>query len=112
MRGKLLLSLSSAALAVALALTPGHAAENHKAEALKHAEAAVDSGKKGDAPGVGTHASAAKEHVTAAEKEKPNAHLEAANKSLDSAIDHSKMGHADLAGKAAEEAVTHLKAAP
>jgi hypothetical protein len=88
------------------------AAEDHKAEALKHAEAAVESGKKGDAAGVGEHATAAKTHAQAAEKEKANAHLEAAIKSLDGAIEHGKMGHADIAGKSAQEAVSHLKAAP
>jgi hypothetical protein len=112
MRGTFLTSLMAGAFAAVLGLNPAFAAENHKAEALTHAEAAAASGKAGDAKGVGEHAAAAKVHVEAAEKEKANEHLEAADKSLDGAIEHSKMGHADVAGKAAEEAVTHLKAAP
>lgn len=112
MRGKILTGLLAGALTALLSLSPAFAAkEDHKAEALKHAEAAVESGKKGDAAGVGEHAAVAKTHTEAAEKEKANPHLEAAVKSLDGAIEHSKMGHADIAGKSAEEAVTHLKAA-
>ncbi len=112
MRAILPTILTTCAFAALLALNPAMAAESHKAEALTHAEAAVASGKAGDAKGVGEHAAAAKVHVDAAEKEKANPHLEAADKSLESAIEHSKMGHADIAGKSAEEAVTHLKAAP
>ncbi|BBL77024.1 small metal-binding protein SmbP [Methylomagnum ishizawai] len=112
MRGINLLSLKVGVLAALLALNPAFAAENHKAEALKHAEAAVASSKTGDAKAVGEHAAMAKVHTEAAEKEHPNAHFEAALKSLDGAIEHSKMGHADIAGKSAEEAVTHLNAAP
>jgi hypothetical protein len=111
MRGRILTGLLAGAFAALLSLNPVIAVENHKAEALKHAEAAAESGKKGDAAGVGEHATAAKTHAEAAEKEKANPHLEAAIKSLDGAIEHSKMGHADVAGKSAEEAVTHLKAA-
>lgn len=40
--------------------------ESHVKEAMKRAKAAVDSGKKGDAAGVGKHAEAAKPHVEAA----------------------------------------------
>ncbi|HYE34694.1 small metal-binding protein SmbP [Methylocaldum sp.] len=90
--------------------TPG-SMENHVKEALKHAQAAADSGKKGDATGVGEHAQAAKPHVDAAMQQNPNEHLTAAMKSLDSAVQHSQMGHPDMAGKAAEEAVSHLKMA-
>lgn len=88
------------------------AAESHKDEALKHAQAAVEASQKGDAKGVAEHATAAREHVVAAGKENASAHYEAAGKSLDGAVEHGNMGHADIAGKSAEEAVTHLKAAP
>jgi hypothetical protein len=112
MRGKLLTSLLSGVFIALLSLNPAVAAEDHKAEALKHAQAAVEAGKKGDAKGVAEHAQAAKPHVEAAQKEKASPHYEAADKSLDGAIEHGKMGHADIAGKSAEEAVTHLNAAP
>jgi len=45
-------------------------AEDHKAEATKHAIAAAESGKKGDAAGVGEHAAAAKTHAEAAQARK------------------------------------------
>lgn len=113
MRGKIITGLLAGAFAAVLGLNSAFAAEeNHKAEALKHAEAAVESSKTGDAKGVGEHATAAKTHAEMAEKAAANAHLEAAIKSLDGAIEHAGMGHADIAGKSAEEAVTHLKAAP
>lgn len=88
------------------------AAENSKDEAVKHAQAAAEAGKKGDAKTVVEHAKTAKTHVEAAEKDKPGPHYEAAEKSLESAIEHGNKGRAESAGKAAEEAVTHLKAAP
>ena len=113
MRGKILTGLLAGAFVAMLGLNSAIAAEeDHKAEALKHAEAAAASGKAGDAKAVGEHASAAKVHAEAAETAKANEHLEAAIKSLDGAIEHAGMGHADVAGKSAEEAVTHLKAAP
>lgn len=111
MQTKIITALAASLVGLALSIQPVGAAEDHKAEAMKHITAAVEAGKKGDAPGVGTHAEAAKPHVEAANKEKANPHLEMSGKSLDSAIEHSKMGHADIAGKAAEEAATHLKAA-
>jgi hypothetical protein len=111
MRGKILSGLIAGALGAVLSFNPAVAAEDHKAEAIKHAEAAVASGKQGDAKGVGDHAAMAKTHVDMAKQEKANEHLDMANQSLDSAIEHSKMGHADIAGNAAAEAVTHLKAA-
>lgn len=112
MRTKFLTSLTALACGALLTLNAAYAAENHKAEALKHAEAAVASSKAGDAKAVSEHAGAAKVHTEAAEKEKASPHYEAAIKSLDGAIEHGNMGHADIAGKSAEEAVTHLKAAP
>ncbi|HYE34695.1 small metal-binding protein SmbP [Methylocaldum sp.] len=109
MRGKILSGLLAGLFSLSLSLT-AVAAEDHKAEAMKHTQAAVDSSKKGDAKGVAEHAEAAKTHAAAANKEKANPHLDAALKSLDGAIEHGKMGHADIAGKAAEEAMTHLNA--
>jgi O-acetylhomoserine/O-acetylserine sulfhydrylase-like pyridoxal-dependent enzyme len=83
--------------------TFGAYAENHMAEALKHAEAAA---KADDTKSIVEHAEAAKTHAKTADE-----HLDAGITSLNDAIDHGKMKHADLAKKAAEEAVTHLKAA-
>lgn len=99
-------------LTSSLYVVSAFAAEDHKAEALKHVEAAVESGKSGNASGVAEHSGAAKPHVDAANQEKPSTHFGEANKSLDSAIEHGKMGHADIAGKAAGDAATHLKMAP
>jgi hypothetical protein len=85
--------------------------ENHVQEAMKHAQAAADAGKKGDAAGVAEHARIAKDHVKMANKEKPdNVHLKAAMKSLNDAIEESGKGSADQGRKAAEAAMTHLNA--
>ena len=94
-----------------LSLTPTLAAEDHKAEATRHALAAAESAKKGDAAAVGEHIIAAKAQAEAAEKEKANPHLETAIKYLDRAIEHSKKGQIAIAGESAETAATHLKAA-
>jgi hypothetical protein len=111
MNNKTLLSLGAGFLAAIVSISSVTAAEDHKAEALTHATAAAESGKKGDAAGVVEHATAAKTHAEAAEKEKANPHVEAGIKNLNEAIEHGKMGHADIAGQAAESAATHLKAA-
>jgi len=80
-----------------------YAGENHMAEALKYAEAAV---KADDSKVIAEHAETAKTHAKAADE-----HLDAGITSLNDAIDHGKLKHTDLAKKSAEEAVTHLKAA-
>ncbi|OGT21741.1 MAG: hypothetical protein A2V90_01185 [Gammaproteobacteria bacterium RBG_16_57_12] len=108
MRGKIMSSLLASAFVALLGVNAAIAAEDHKAEALKQAVEAVESGKKGDAAGIGEHATAAKTHAEAADKEKTTAHLKEAIKSLNSAIEQSKSGKADVASKAAAEAVTHL----
>ena len=106
-----LLSLLGASLLTGLLATTNAYAEDHKAEATKHAMAAAESGKKGDAAAVGEHAKASKTHAEAAQAEKANPHLEAGIKNLNEAIEHAKMGHADIAGESADAAATHLKAA-
>ena len=106
-----LISQLSALLLVSTLGTGVAMAEDHKAEATKHAIAAAESGKKGDAAACAEHASAAKTHAEAAEKEKANPHVEAGLKNLNEAIEHAKMGHADKAGESADAAATHLKAA-
>jgi hypothetical protein len=108
---KSLLTLLVAGLLTGLFSATNAFAEDHKAEATKHAIAAAESGKKGDAAGVGEHAAAAKTHAEAAQAEKANPHVEAGIKNLNEAIEHAKMGHADVAGESADAAATHLKAA-
>jgi hypothetical protein len=85
--------------------------ENHAAEALKHAQAAVDAGRKGTASNVAAHAEKALEHAQQAEKEKADTHITEAETHLNQAIEHGKMGHADIAENHAEEAVRHLEMA-
>jgi hypothetical protein len=111
MKRTLLTGLGAGLFAALLNLNPAFAQEDHKAEATRHALAAVEAGKKGDAAAVGEHAAMAKTHAEAAEQEKANPHLEAGIKNLNEAIEHARMGHADVAGKAAEAACAHLKAA-
>ena len=100
-----------AALMTALMLSSPAFAEDHKAEATKHAIAAAESGKKGDLKAFQEHATAAKTHAEAAEKEKANPHVEAGIKNLNESLEHAKMGHSEMAGESADAAATHLKAA-
>ena len=111
MRTNYIIRLITLMATLVLGSGPLMAAEDHKAEAMKHAQAALESGKLGNAAAIGEHAGAAKVHAEAAQQERPNVHLEAAIKSLDSAIEESKKGNAALAEEAAFGAVTHLKAA-
>jgi hypothetical protein len=90
---------------------PPGGSENHVQEAMKHAQAAAASGKKGDYSTIAKHAQMSKTHVEAALKDKPdNPHLQAALKSLDSAIAEGNLSNGEKARKAAKEAVTHLNA--
>ncbi len=88
-------------------------AEEHAAEALKHANAAVTEGKAGRAPALVEHSKAAMEHALAGAIVTHGAqknHLDEAGKELQEAIDHGNLGHADVATKHAEAAVEHIKA--
>lgn len=85
--------------------------ENHVAEAVKHAEAAVAECKNDNAKAAASHATRALTHAEAAEKVKPNPHITEAKTHLNQAIDHGDMGHAKEAGEHAQEAVNHLKMA-
>lgn len=96
---------------LALGIGGAWAEEDHKAEAMKHAEAAVASGAKQDAAGVGEHAAAAKSHAEAAQKERANPHLDATIDNLGEAVKLGKAGDAAGATKAVEAGITHLKAA-
>ncbi len=111
MRRKLPIGGLAGMLAVLLSLNPAAAVEDHKAEAVKEALSAVESGKQGQAAAAGEHVRAAKLHAEAAEHEKANPHLGAAIKDLEAAIEHSQKGRAELAGESARQALTHLKAA-
>jgi small metal-binding protein len=91
--------------------------QNHVAEALLHAQAAVDAGQKGTANAVGQHAYQALEHAKQAEDVKPDAnikpdpHITEAEAYLSQAIDHASTGHADIATKNVQEAIRHLEVA-
>lgn len=111
MMRKIATGLGASLVAALLSLSPAMAEENHKAEAAKHAQAAVEAGKKGDAAAVGEHCAMAKTHADAAQQEKANPHLGAGIENLNKCIEHAGMGHADIAGGAAEAAVSHLQAA-
>jgi len=85
--------------------------EKHVAEALTHAQAAVDAGKKRTAEDVGKHAQQALEHAKQAEQAKPDPHITEAETHLSQAIDHAGKGHADVAANHAQEAISHLNMA-
>lgn len=106
-----LITLLSAGLLTAALGTQTAQAEDHKALATQQALAAANSGKQGNAAGVGEHAAAAKTHAETAQAEKANPHLSAGIKNLNEAIDLAKQGKAADAGEAADAAATHLEAA-
>jgi small metal-binding protein len=91
--------------------------QKHVAEALMHAQAAVDAGQKGTANAVGQHAYQALERAKQAEDVKPDAnikpdpHITEAEAHLSQAIDHAATGHADIATKHVQEAIRHLQVA-
>ncbi|MDT3776487.1 small metal-binding protein SmbP [Nitrospira sp. MA-1] len=80
----------------------------HVAEALTHAQEAVDHGGMGHADVVVTHVEASLQHAQAAKKDMNNPHLDAAIAELGEAIAHGEAGHADVATSHAKSAVIHL----
>ncbi|MEY3105906.1 MAG: hypothetical protein RIT35_66 [Pseudomonadota bacterium] len=97
-----------------LSLSNNVFAEDHLAEAIKHANAAVTEGHAGSAPKLMIHAKAAIDHSLAASivaKSIPKNHINAASKSLQDAIDQSSINQVQSATKSAETAVIHLNAA-
>lgn len=89
-------------------------ADPHLDEAIKHAEAAVNSGKTGHSHDLVEHAGSAREHAMAAElTEKGQAKTRTDNAiiDLDEAIKHGKMMHAEIATTYAEAALDDLKKA-
>jgi hypothetical protein len=96
--------------AVLLMSSPVFAGMNaHVAEAIAHAEEAVDHGGQGHAGAVVEHAQVALGHAHAAQKEVSNPHLDAGVSELEKAIDHGGQGHAGVATEHAQSAVGHLK---
>ncbi len=96
--------------AVMLMSSPVFAGMNaHVAEAIAHAEVAVDHGGQGHAGVLVEHAQEALGHAHAAQKEVSNPHLDAGVEELEKAIDHGGQGHAGVATKHAASAVMHLK---
>ena len=85
---------------------------DHKSEAIKHTQAAVDAGKGGSAHGVADHAQEALVHVKAAGKEQSaKDQMKPVQKSLEEAVSKGKSGDTDGATKAAEDALNKLNGA-
>lgn len=82
---------------------------SNMAEALTHAQEAVDHGGMGHADVVVTHAEASLQHAQAAKNDMKNPHLDAAITELGEAITHGKAGHPDVATGHAKSVVMHLK---
>lgn len=102
-----------AIIAALLFASTGAFAEEHAAEALKHAEHALSHGKAGHAPQLVDHAENALKHAQKAESVasgEAKTHVTAGIKALEEAIAHGKQDHAEVAAQHAEEAVSHLKA--
>lgn len=81
----------------------------HVAEAISHAEAAVDHGEQGHADVLVEHAEEALTHATMAQEEVKNPHLDEGVHELMEAIDQGKQDHAEVATKHAKSAVMHMK---
>jgi hypothetical protein len=95
---------------------PAFSGSDHLAEALRHAQAALENCEKSDTRRTAEeHAKDAKLHTEAAMKaaidEKTKEYLTAAFRSLDSAIRHAEVNRMEAACVSLKEAVTHLKAA-
>lgn len=84
-------------------------ANPHVAEAIAHAEGAVDHGGQGHPDALVEHAQEALTHAQAAQKEVKNPHLDEGVHELMEAIEHGQKGHADVGTKHAKSAVMHLK---
>lgn len=91
------------AIILSIASLTVFAVENHIAEAIKHAQAAVNAG---NGKAIAGHAEAAKAHAKMSNK-----HLDSGIKSLDGAIEQGNLSHDDLARKNVEEAISQLNAA-
>lgn len=81
------------------------AEEQHRQEAVMHAQEAVDHGKQGHPGAFLTSAEAA---LQSALKAGEAPHVDAGIGELKQANEHGKAGHVDVATKHAEQAVIHL----
>ncbi len=100
-------------IAMGLALTLGsaaYAASQHVAEALLHAQAAVQQGQQGYPDELIQHAQEALKHAEMAKEETKSPHLDEGIEELREAIKEAKNGYAKEALEEAEEAVQHLSA--
>lgn len=93
----------TSAIILSIASFTVFAVENHIAEAIKHAQAAVNAG---NGKTIAEHAEAAKAHAKMSTK-----HLAGGIKSLDGAIEQGNLGHDDLARRNVVEAISQLNAA-
>lgn len=102
-------------LVMTLALTGlGFAQEEealHMKQALKHVNAAVMQGQKGDTKAFLQHAEAGLEHVRKAQEEKPSPDLERAIKSLEDGIKQGKAGDTNKATERAKESIEYIDSA-
>ena len=85
--------------------------QKHVADAITHAQAAVNEGQRGTADAVAGHAQQALEDAKQADSEQPDTHITEAESHLNQAINHATMGHPDIAANHAKEAMHHLKLA-
>ena len=109
---------------VAAAASPAvvHAEEDHGENAKKHLEQAVESGRRGDVKGLGSHAQEAKRELIEENKEHPYTHLQKpiygehekaehdreVFEEMDLAIEEAEEGDVKDATEAAERASWHL----
>jgi hypothetical protein len=95
--------------AAAVTAIPSDTNANHQAEAVRHAQAAVDAGKTGDASAVAEHAQEALAHATQLQTERPGENIEKAVANLRDAITKGKSGDANGAMASAQEALNQLQ---
>ncbi|PTR16597.1 small metal-binding protein [Nitrosospira sp. Nsp2] len=100
-----------------------HAEEGHGENARTHLEQAIESGRKGDARGVGRHAQEAKRELIEENKEHPYTHLQKpiygehekaehdkeVFEEMDIAIEEAEEGDVEDATEAVERAARHLR---
>ncbi len=84
------------------------AVEPHQAEALKHAQAAIQEGKAKKPSSFVEHAQEALKHAEAAQAQSPNPHMLTAVDELKYAVRRGQVGMNDLAIQHAEEAVKRI----
>jgi hypothetical protein len=97
--------------------------EDHDKKALEHLDKAIQSGRKGNAEGIGSHTEEGKKELIEANKDHPYTHIQKpiygeheraehdkeAFEDMDEAISEAREGHVEEAIEAVERASTHLK---